>query len=141
MSVDSKDGERRVRRASCSCGGLTATCTGKPVRVSVCHCLACQRRSGSAFAAQVRFASEDVAVAGESRSFVRRGDSGGAATFRFCPRCGTTVVFVADATPELSAIPLGVFETRDFPLPEYSVYEERKLPWVRIEGEGIEHLD
>jgi hypothetical protein len=39
------------------------------------------------------------------------------------------------------AVPLGLFEDWDFPLPAYSVYEERKLPWVRIEGEAIEHYD
>ena len=47
--------------ASCRCGQLTATATGEPVRISVCHCLVCQRRSGSAFAAQVRFPASQVA--------------------------------------------------------------------------------
>ncbi|TIT73020.1 MAG: aldehyde-activating protein, partial [Mesorhizobium sp.] len=30
-----------TRRAQCSCGQLSATCVGKPVRISVCHCLDC----------------------------------------------------------------------------------------------------
>jgi hypothetical protein len=33
-----------TRTASFSSGQLTATVEGDPVRVSVCHCLACQRR-------------------------------------------------------------------------------------------------
>ena len=44
-----------TRRASCTCGQLHLETTGEPVRVSVCHCLDCQRRTGSAFAAQARF--------------------------------------------------------------------------------------
>ena len=35
--------------ASCRCGQLKAIVTREPVRVSVCHCLDCQKRTGSAF--------------------------------------------------------------------------------------------
>ena len=61
-----------VRRASCTCGQLHFDCTGDPVRVSVCHCLACQRRTGSVCGATVwwetpgttpPFGSDHVAVA------------------------------------------------------------------------------
>jgi hypothetical protein len=38
-----------TRRAECSCGQLSATCSGQPYRLSVCHCLACKRKTGSAF--------------------------------------------------------------------------------------------
>lgn len=34
-----------TRQASCSCGQLRLTCAGEPVRISVCHCLECQRRT------------------------------------------------------------------------------------------------
>ena len=43
-----------TRRAQCSCGQLAAICAGEPVRVSVCHCLECKRRSGSAFSNNAR---------------------------------------------------------------------------------------
>jgi hypothetical protein len=33
----------RIRTATCRCGRLKAECKGEPVRVSVCHCLDCQR--------------------------------------------------------------------------------------------------
>lgn len=65
------------RTASCSCGQLTARVSGDPVRVSVCHCLACQRRTGSVFGVQARFRSGDVRITGESRAFVREADDGG----------------------------------------------------------------
>jgi hypothetical protein len=38
-----------ARIASCSCGQLHLTCTGEPGRVSMCHCLECQKRTGSVF--------------------------------------------------------------------------------------------
>jgi len=33
--------------AACNCGQLRLTCEGQPVRVSMCHCLECQRRTGA----------------------------------------------------------------------------------------------
>ena len=58
---------------------------GEPTRVSICHCLACQKRTGSVFAAQARFPVDAVVVAGRSRQYVRTGDEGTSARFHFCP--------------------------------------------------------
>ncbi|HZZ87836.1 MAG TPA: GFA family protein, partial [Caulobacteraceae bacterium] len=56
------------RVASCRCGRLRAICTGEPVRVSVCHCLECQKRTGSAFAAQARWPEAQVRLVGEAKT-------------------------------------------------------------------------
>jgi hypothetical protein len=63
-----------TRRAECSCGQLSAICSGEPIRVSVCHCLACKRRTGSAFSFNVRFAKEHVSIQGQAAEFKRIGD-------------------------------------------------------------------
>ncbi|MCZ6616567.1 MAG: aldehyde-activating protein, partial [Gammaproteobacteria bacterium] len=47
-----------TRRAACSCGNLRLTARGDPIRVSVCHCHACQRRTGSVFGVQARFSND-----------------------------------------------------------------------------------
>lgn len=61
---------RAIRRvASCSCGNLQAIAIGEPVRVSVCHCLASQRRTGSAHGFQARFPRERVELSGEPTEF------------------------------------------------------------------------
>jgi hypothetical protein len=128
-----------MRTAACRCGALTAVCEGDPVRVSVCHCLECQRRSGSAFSAQARFPAEQVRVEGASTTYWRTGDSGAHAAFRFCPTCGSTIAYESDALPGLTAVPLGAFADPGFPPPRYSVWEERKHPWVVILGDEVEH--
>lgn len=89
-----------IHQASCSCGQLTLRAGGEPVRVSICHCLDCQRRSGSAFAVQARFPAGKVTVEGQSTPYVRAGGRGRIARFFFCPACGTTVFFRLDADPD-----------------------------------------
>lgn len=128
-----------TRSASCSCGQLTAAVEGEPLRVSVCHCLACQRRTGSVFGAQARFAASAVTIRGTSTAFVRVGDEGTAATFHFCPVCGATVYYVPAGPEPHLAIPVGAFADPRFPPPVFSVYEERMHPWVTLPPD-VEHL-
>lgn len=130
--------------ASCRCGQLKATVTGEPVRVSVCHCLNCKKRSGSAFAVQARWPRDDTRLEGQSNTFVKVADSGNRATFHFCPECGSDVYYEIDGKfddkfNELIAIPLGAFDDPFFLSPNFSVWESRKHDWVEILGEGVEH--
>ena len=127
------------RVASCSCGQLQAQALVEPLRVSVCHCLACQRRTGSVFGAQARFAREAVTVVGSSAEYVRVGDEGTKCTFRFCPTCGATVYYTLEGLPEAIAIPVDAFADPSFPPPVFSVYEERMHSWVSM-PDGIERM-
>ncbi|WP_294174163.1 GFA family protein [uncultured Sphingomonas sp.] len=128
------------RTASCRCGQLRATVTGDPVRVSVCHCLDCQKRSSSVFAAQVRFPAEAVTTDGKASAYAHSGGGGNVARFHFCPSCGDTLFFTNDNAPETIAIPMGAFDDPYFVRPNYSVWEQRKHPWVEI-SDAIEHFD
>lgn len=127
------------RVAACSCGQLQAHVVGEPVRVSVCHCLACQRRTGSVFGAQARFLREAVKVVGTSTEYVRTGDQGTKCTFRFCPTCGATVYYSLEGYPDVVAIPVGAFADPSFRAPSFSVYEERMHSWVHVPG-NVEHM-
>ncbi|GLR48254.1 GFA family protein [Sphingomonas astaxanthinifaciens] len=132
-------------RASCRCGQLVAIASGDPVRVSVCHCRNCQKRTGSAFAAQARWPGDRVAISGSSGTFEKAGDSGSTATFHFCPECGSDVYFVNGgssvhvAVADSIAIPIGAFDDPSFATPQFSVWESRKHEWVEIRGPGIDH--
>jgi hypothetical protein len=121
-----------MRTASCTCGQLTASCEGEPLRVSVCHCLNCKRRTGSAFALTARWPAEKVTVAGATREYQLVGDEGSTATFRFCPTCGATVYFTNDTMPDTIAIPVGAFADPTFPPPTVSVYGGRRHPWITL---------
>lgn len=127
------------RLASCSCGQLTARVDGEPVRVSICHCLACQRRTGSVFGQQARFLRENVSITGTSTEYARVGDEGSKVKFHFCPQCGSTVFYEPEGLEEFLAIPVGAFADPDFPPPRVSVYESRKHGWV-IPPSEAEHF-
>jgi hypothetical protein len=126
-----------TRRASCSCGQLRLEADGDPVRISMCHCLACQQRTGSAFGMQARFPNERVRIDGRSTAYTRVNDEGEERTFNFCPDCGSTVFYRTD--DERIAVPIGAFADPTFPRPTVSVWEERMHSWLKLPVEMEHH--
>jgi hypothetical protein len=111
------------------------------VRVSMCHCLECQKRTGSAFAVQARWPGDRVTLEGRTSEYVRVGDSGGRATFRFCPTCSAIVYWTADGIPGFITVAVGAFADPSFPAPRVSVYNGRRHAWVTLPPSIDEHYD
>jgi hypothetical protein len=139
MAEQPTSGSAQRHSAECRCGAVRVDCRGEPVRISACHCLACQRRSGSAFAVQARFAVRDVIIEGETRDYIRTADSGRRARYRFCPLCGSTVAYENEGMPGVIAVPVGAFADPAFPAPGVSTYERHKHGWVAINGDDVSH--
>jgi len=111
---------------------------GDPVRVSICHCLACQQRTGSVFGVQARFDEEQVRIDGHFKEYVRISDDGDERNFGFCPECGATVFYGYPDAPDVIAVPVGAFADPSFPPPVRSIYENRQHPWVQLPAD-IQH--
>ncbi|MDW6024698.1 GFA family protein [Mesorhizobium sp. BAC0120] len=120
-----------TRRASCSCGSLQVACAGEPARTAICHCLECQRRTGAVFGNQAFFKREQIiSISGATTHFTRLSGSGRSVTFRFCPTCGSTVYWEAEALPGMIAVAVGSFADPTFAAPQHSVWERRRHVWV-----------
>lgn len=130
----------KTRKAQCSCGKVTVTAQGEPIRISVCHCYACQLRTGSIFGVHARFHPNDVDVVGDTKQYTRTGDDGGKVHFFFCPDCGATVLYKLEQDPDTLVIPVGAFADSDFPKPTVSVYQDQQHSWFNFEHE-VEHFD
>ena len=123
-----------TREAACSCGQLRLTAEGDPFWVSICHCLACQRRTGSAFGMQAGFTSEQVSVAGRHSDYARISDEADRKehVFHFCPECGSTVFYTEPTEPDHVVVMVGAFADPSFPPPRESGYDHRRHPWVQL---------
>ncbi len=119
------------RIAACCCGQLSIQVHGEPRGVGVCHCLACQRRTGSVFAALASFAVP-YEVTGQASAYVRTGDQGARFTFHFCPMCGTTLYQTEAGYADAVSVAVGAFADPGFPPPQVSVYDCRRHPWVQL---------
>ena len=115
---------KRIARSSC--GQLNAVTVGEPLRTSVCYCLACQLRTGSAFAVNARFRASEVQVTGISTVYARRGDCGKDVLFHFCATCGATVYYRLPGHPEVVGLTWGAFAGQPLPAPTVAHYETKK---------------
>ena len=116
--------------AACVCEQFTLSCSGDPAQVTLCHCLACQRRTGSTYGIAAFYPRESVRVTGDATAYTRQSDSGYPVTFYFCPHCGATVYWKASRKPEMVAVAVGAFADPAFPAPSQAVYPEYRHRWV-----------
>jgi hypothetical protein len=123
-----------TRDAACHCGQLRLEVEGDPRVVSVCHCLACQRRTGSAFGMQAAFGAEQVEVSGRFSGYTRISDEEDARphVFHFCPDCGSQVFYTEPTEPDLVVVAVGAFADPSFPTPTESGYDSRRHPWIEL---------
>jgi hypothetical protein len=131
-----------TRRATCNCEKLEIVCEGEPVRISICHCLECQRRTGAPFGGQAWFSQQQITIFGNSTRFTRQSDAGRSVSFRFCPICGSTVYWEAEAFPGHIAVAVGSFADPTFPAPMHSGWEAKRHHWVEpLRAMAIHHSD
>ena len=129
------------RSAVCSCEQLRVIAEGDPIRVSICHCFACQRRTGSVFGVQARFDAQQIRIEGTHREYVRLSEDGEERHFYFCPDCGATMFYKIPTMPEMIAVPVGAFADPDFPAPMRSVWESRRHRWVALPEDVEREID
>lgn len=122
------------RTAKCRCGQLKAHAAGEPIRNSICHCLACRARTGSAFSWNTTWPAAAVRREGISRQWTRLGDSGEPIDYEFCPDCGTTLLYRLAIRPGAVSIPASAFAQGDIPPPTVQVYTERTVAWAQVEA-------
>lgn len=126
-------------KASCQCGQLHVAVPGATQLVVACHCIACQKRSGSPFGEAAYYPHSEIEVAGEARQFTRQTDAGGTFDQFFCPDCGTTVYMRGTKNPAVTGIPIGLFDDVHAMRPIRSVWEITKHDWIEI-APAIQHF-
>lgn len=109
--------ERQVQRSGrCVCGEVRFVCSGEPERVTICHCLWCQRRTGTAFGTEVVFQEHNVSFSGLPMAKYRHtsDESGRWLETYFCPRCGSNLGFTLESVPGFRTVPAGTFDDPGF---------------------------
>jgi hypothetical protein len=123
-----------TREAACLCGQLRLEVDGDPFVVSICHCLACQRRTGSAFGMQAAFRPDQVNVVGRYNDYSRISDESDKKehVLHFCPDCGSQVFYTEPTEPDFVVVAVGSFADPSFPPPTESGYDFRRHSWLEL---------
>lgn len=126
-------------KAQCQCGQLSVLLPSTQAKVAICHCIACQRRSGSPFGVVAYYPQGELSIQGEAKNFERPTDEGNKLANFFCPACGSTVYVRSGKHPMFIGVPIGAIADPHFQAPAWSVWEQSMHYWVKM-PEGVEHF-
>jgi hypothetical protein len=116
----------------CACGTVRYRLTAEPMFVHCCHCLNCQRQTGSAFVINLLIEAEHVQLlSGELQTTGAPRDDGTVQTISRCPSC-QVAVFSDYGWPELAFVRAGTLDAPSAFAPDVHIYTRSKLPWVTL---------
>jgi hypothetical protein len=121
---------------SCMCGKVTYSCAAEPLATAICHCTECQKQTGSSFSIIVAVPRDALKIEGDSLdSHTTVGtDSGREVARQFCGECGSPIVSLADAMPELAFIKAGTLNDTSWLEPQMHVWCDSKQDWFPLES-------
>lgn len=94
-----------------------------------CHCLDCQKFSGTGHTSNAYFAESDVVIDGGTREFTVIADSGAEMTRTFCPTCGSRLTGRNSTRPDLVAVFVGCLDDQSWYKPQMVLYASRQYDW------------
>lgn len=126
----------------CHCGEITYEADVTPGTMRLCHCLDCQRLTGSPYRANIQApASGFRLLTGKPREYVKTADSGAKRVHAFCGTCGAPIYACAPANPESYALRVGGLDEKDaLGPPARQIWTKRRLPWVTA-LDGVPEID
>jgi hypothetical protein len=121
-----------VLEGGCSCGAVRYRLASEPMFVHCCHCLNCQRQTGSAFVINLLIEADRVellAVEPEAVDVPR--EDGSAQRIYRCPDC-RVAVFSEYGGPVVKFVRGGTLDQPASVAPDVHIYTRSKLPWVTL---------
>lgn len=120
------------RTGGCACGELRYRLASEPLFVHCCHCLNCQRQTGSAFVINLLIESDRVEVlAGTPVAVEAPRDDGTVQRIFRCPRC-QTAVFSQYTAPQLRFVRGGTLDDPAGVTPDVHIFTRSKVDWVTL---------
>jgi hypothetical protein len=124
----------------CNCGDIALFIRGKPKMMVQCHCLDCQKVTGTGHTSNAYFDRNDVTIRGEASSHTVMADSGNEMSRYFCPTCGSRVYGYNSGRPELISIQVGCLDDNSWFTPQVVLFASRRHDWD-ITNEEIPNYD
>jgi hypothetical protein len=116
----------------CACGAVRYRLTSEPMFVHCCHCLNCQRQTGSAFVINLLIEADRVELlSGEPEPVDVPRDDGSAQRIHRCPSC-QVAVYSEYGRPEVRFVRGGTLDEPSSVAPDVHIFTRSKLPWVRL---------
>ena len=121
-----------TREGGCACGAVRYRLASDPLFVHCCHCLNCQRQTGSAFVINLLIEADRVELlAGDPQPVDAPRDDGSAQRIYRCPTC-QVAVFSEYGRPEVLFVRGGTLDDPRGVEPDVHIYTRSKVGWLTL---------
>ena len=125
-------------KGGCQCGAVRFEISAEPLTAYVCHCITCQKQSGSAFGMAIVVPTDAIAVLeGGTSTFIKTADSGRESDCVFCPKCGNRLFHHIKADAAMSMVKTGLLDDASDIIPVALLWTSRALNWVTIPNDVL----
>jgi hypothetical protein len=120
-----------TREGGCACGAVRYRLASDPLFVHCCHCLNCQRQTGSAFVINVLIETDRVELlAGDPQRVDVPRDRGKQKIWR-CPTC-QIALYSQYTRPQVRFVRAGTLDDPASVEPDVHIFTRSKVPWVML---------
>src|SRR5262245_29945589 len=121
-----------AREGGCTCGEVRYRLASEPMFVHCCHCLNCQRQTGSAFVVNLLIEADRVeVVSGEPEPVDAPRDDGSRQRIFRCPTC-QVAVFSEYGAPQVLFVRAGTLDEPRGITPDVHIFTKSKVDWVTL---------
>jgi hypothetical protein len=120
-----------TREGGCACGEVRYRLASDPLFVHCCHCLNCQRQTGSAFVINVLIEADRVELLTGEPQLVSVPRERGKQKIWRCPTC-QIAVYSQYTSPRVRFVRAGTLDDPASVEPDVHIFTRSKLPWVTL---------
>lgn len=120
-----------ISEGRCACGEVRYRLTADPLIVHCCHCLNCQRQTGSAFVINVLIETDCVELLAGDLERVDAPRNEGVQPIYRCPTCQVALFSEYDR-PWLRFVRAGTLDDPSTVTPDVHIFTRSKLDWVTL---------
>jgi hypothetical protein len=116
----------------CACGEVRYRLTTSPMFVNCCHCLNCQRQTGTAFVLNMLIEASRVELLKDTPIAVDVPREHGPHRIFRCPKCQVAVWSEYGGRSEILFVRAGTLDDPAAVSPDAHIYTRSKLPWITL---------
>ena len=117
-----------LHTGSCRCGIVQFAVSAEPFQVSYCHCTDCRKATGAPVSAFVGFASDQVAIEGDTLTVFENGP----VKRSFCSKCGSPIAYMDDRLENQTYFMLGAMDAPATYKPTLHARVRSQLPFLHM---------
>ncbi len=122
----------RSHEGGCSCGEVRYRLASDPMFVHCCHCLNCQRQTGSAFVVNLLIEADRVErTADEPHVVPVPRDDGSEQLVSRCPSC-QVALWSEYGRPEVLFVRAGTLDDPSWVEPGVHIFTRARVPWIEL---------